>query len=125
MQRDSGISLFDYLVMSTISMSPEREMRMSDLAQLIDASPSRLSNVVKRLEQRGWVVRQSHTCDGRAIVAVLTDSGMDVVRSAAPGHVDAVRSFLIEPLTRAQQDVLSSIGERVGKRLNQCEPPSA
>jgi DNA-binding MarR family transcriptional regulator len=119
LQRDSGISFFEYIVMSAISMTPEREVRMSELAHLTNASPSRLSNVVKRLEQLGWIVRRTHECDGRSTVAVLTNSGMDLVRQAAPGHVDAVRANVIEPLSAAQLDALRTVGEHLYPRLSE------
>src|ERR1700709_974567 len=57
LQRDAESGLFDYMVMSWLSMSPDRSMRMGELARLARGSMSRLSNVVKRLEQRGFLRR--------------------------------------------------------------------
>src|ERR1700709_2560841 len=57
LQRDAEIGLFDYMVLSWLSMSPDRSMRMGELARLARGSMSRLSNVVKRLEQRGFLRR--------------------------------------------------------------------
>jgi DNA-binding MarR family transcriptional regulator len=54
LQRDAGISSFEYQVLSGLSVSPERTMRMSRLAALTEGSLSRLSQVVARLEKRGW-----------------------------------------------------------------------
>lgn len=56
LQRDSGLSLFEYFVLSRLSMTSDQTLRMSALAELANGSLSRLSNVVKRLEQRGWCV---------------------------------------------------------------------
>src|SRR5580698_2602983 len=52
LRRDSGITLFEYLVLSFLSMAPGDRMRMSELARLANGSLSRLSNVAKRLEDR-------------------------------------------------------------------------
>jgi DNA-binding MarR family transcriptional regulator len=71
LQRDSGISYFEYLVLAGLSMSPDRRMRMSDLAQFANGSLSRLSNVVKRLEARGWIVREPCANNGRFVEATL------------------------------------------------------
>src|SRR6478735_967509 len=57
LKRDADLGLFEYMVMSWLSMSPDRRLRMGELAQLARGSMSRLSNVVKRLEARGWVER--------------------------------------------------------------------
>ncbi|GAA1112456.1 MULTISPECIES: MarR family winged helix-turn-helix transcriptional regulator [Kitasatospora] len=113
LQRDAGISHFEYQVMAGLSMSSERTLRMSELAVLADGSLSRLSHVVKRLEQRGWVRRTPDPEDGRYTLAVLTPAGWDKVVATAPGHVAEVRRLVFDPLTRAQQRQLREIGHRV------------
>ncbi|MER7181188.1 MarR family transcriptional regulator [Streptomyces hyaluromycini] len=113
MQRDAGIAQFDYVVMSSLSMAPDRTLRMSDLAQYAGSTLSRLSNVVIRLEKRGWMRRHPDPADGRATLATLTDDGMDKVVAAAPGHVDAVRQLIFDPLTKAQQRQLGAISQRM------------
>src|SRR6478752_5167904 len=73
LQRDAGISHFEYQVLAGLSMSAERTLRMSELAQMSDGSLSRLSHVISRLEKRGWVRRTPDPADGRYTLAVLTD----------------------------------------------------
>ncbi|MFC9530720.1 MarR family winged helix-turn-helix transcriptional regulator [Streptomyces sp. NPDC056975] len=113
MQRDAGISQFDYVVMSALSMAPERTLRMSEVAQYAGSTLSRLSNVVGRLEKRGWVRRHPDPSDGRSTLASLTDDGMDKVVAAAPGHIDAVRRLIFDPLTKAQQRQLGAVSQRI------------
>ncbi|MFE4257170.1 MarR family winged helix-turn-helix transcriptional regulator [Streptomyces sp. NPDC056910] len=113
MQRDAGISQFDYVVMSALSMAPERTLRMSEVAQYAGSTLSRLSNVVSRLEKRGWVRRHPDPSDGRSTLASLTDDGMDKVVAAAPGHIDAVRRLIFDPLTKAQQRQLGAVSQRI------------
>ena len=100
LQRDAGISHAAYVVLAMLSESPSRSRRMSDLARRANQSQSRLSHTVARLEDRGWVRRERSTEDGRGNVAVLTDAGWDIVRSVAPGHVDAVRERDVRPAHR-------------------------
>ena len=113
LQRDSGLSFFEYLVLAGLSMSPGRRMRMSDLAQFVNGSLSRLSNVVKRLEERDLISREPCTANGRYIEATLTDAGWDVVERAAPGHVEAVRRYVFDALGPEQVTALRDIGRRV------------
>ncbi|WP_327576119.1 MULTISPECIES: MarR family transcriptional regulator [unclassified Streptomyces] len=113
MQRDAGISQFDYVVMSALSMAPERTLRMSEVAQYAGSTLSRLSNVVGRLEKRGWIRRHPDPSDGRSTLASLTDDGMDKVVAAAPGHIDAVRRLIFDPLTKAQQRQLGAVSQRI------------
>ncbi|MFI5954607.1 MarR family winged helix-turn-helix transcriptional regulator [Cryptosporangium sp. NPDC051539] len=119
LQRDAGLSHFDYMVLSRLSEAPNRVLRMSQLAELANGSLSRLSHVVKRLEQRGWVERRPCPEDGRATNAVLTDSGWDKVVQTAPGHVATVRSLVVDPLTPEQ---LAQFGDLVGILLKRIDP---
>jgi DNA-binding MarR family transcriptional regulator len=122
LQRDSGISFFEYMVLSGLSMSPGRRMRMSDLAQFVNGSLSRLSNVVKRLEERGWVFREPCVNNGRFIEATLTDAGMAVVERAAPGHVEAVRRFVFDALRPDQVSELRDLGRQMAGRVEPDHP---
>jgi DNA-binding MarR family transcriptional regulator len=118
MQRDSGLSHFEYLVLSSLSEAPGRSRRMSTLAALANGSLSRLSHVVKRLETRGWVSRRPGPGDGRYTEAVLTDAGWQKVLAAAPGHVAAVRTLVVDVLTDDELKQLGGMARRILARLD-------
>jgi DNA-binding MarR family transcriptional regulator len=101
-----------------LSEAPGRSRRMSDLARRANQSQSRLSHTVARLEARGWVRREQAPDDGRGAVAVLTDAGWDLVRAVAPGHVDAVRQVLFDPLSPEQTSSLREVLQAVVERLD-------
>ena len=113
LQKDAGITQFDYLVLSSLSEARNRTLRMSDLAATANSSLSRLSHVVSRLEAKGWVRREPSPCDGRSINAFLTEEGWQKVVATAPGHVTAVRELLINILTREEFKQLGAISEKV------------
>jgi DNA-binding MarR family transcriptional regulator len=113
LQRDAGISHFEYQVMAMLSMSPQRTRRMSEVAALANGSLTRLSRTVDRLDRRGWVTRRPDPDDGRATLAVLTDAGWDKVVATAPGHVSEVRRLVIDPLTTTQVGQLHDIATRI------------
>lgn len=117
LQRDAGIGFFEYSVLSWLSMAEERTIRMSELAELSRGSLSRLSNVVKRLEQRSFVRREPDPSNGRYTNAVLTDVGWQCVVRAAPGHVNAVRQFIFDPLSAEQVRALREIGGLIADRI--------
>jgi DNA-binding MarR family transcriptional regulator len=118
LQRDAGISHFEYLVMAMLSEAPGRTLRMSQLAALANGSLSRLSHVVSRLERRGWVRRAACPHDGRATNAVLTDDGWAKVVEAAPGHVGRVRSLVVDSLSTTQLQQLRQIADVVLARID-------
>ncbi len=115
LQRDAGISHFEYQVMAMLSMSPGRTRRMKEVAALANGSLTRLSRTVDRLEARAWVTRRPDPDDGRSTLAVLTDAGWDKLVATAPGHVAEVRRLVFDPLTRTQARHLHEIATRVGE----------
>ena len=102
LQRDSGMPHAYYMILAMLSESPGRARTMSELAEVVHSSPSRLSHAVNRLEAAGWVRRSKHPTDRRTTIAERTDAGLDVLVEAAPGHVAEVRRHLFDPLTREQ-----------------------
>jgi DNA-binding MarR family transcriptional regulator len=118
LRSDAGLTHFEYFVLAMLSEAPEHTLRMTALGQRTNATLSRLSHVVNRLEGRGLVERFPCPEDGRATNARLTPAGWDAVVAAAPGHVDAVRRHVIDPLTRTQVDQLRRIGDALLSRLD-------
>jgi DNA-binding MarR family transcriptional regulator len=118
LQRDAGLSHFEYTVMVNLSNTEGHVLRMSQLAGLCHSSLSRLSHVVARLERRGWLRRDPCPDDGRATLATLTDDGFAKLASAAPGHVEAVRDYVIDALDEEQLAQLNRIGDVILGRLD-------
>jgi DNA-binding MarR family transcriptional regulator len=113
LRRDSNLGMVEYQVMARLSQSPERTLRMSALADLANASLSRLSHLVKRLEERGLVRREPDPADGRFTRAILTDKGFQTLAEAAPGHVAHVRSLVIDVLSPEQLRRLGQAADRI------------
>jgi DNA-binding MarR family transcriptional regulator len=118
LQRDAGLSHFEYIVMVNLSNAEGRVLRMSQLAAQCHSSLSRLSHVVARLERRGWLRRDPCPDDGRATLATMTPDGFAKLASAAPGHVEHVRNCVIDALDDEQLRQLNVIGEVILRRLD-------
>jgi DNA-binding MarR family transcriptional regulator len=103
---DSGMTLAEYEILVQLSEHPSRQIRMSELADLAVHSRSRLTHTVRRLESRGWVARQDCLDDRRGILCLLLDEGFAALEAAAPGHVEAVRAGLFDPLDDADVKAL-------------------
>jgi DNA-binding MarR family transcriptional regulator len=113
--------MVEYQVLARLSQSPEQTMRMSSLADLANASLSRLSHLVKRLEERGLVRREPDPADGRFTNAVLTEKGFRALAEAAPGHVAHVRSLVIDVLSPEQLRRLGRDANRITSRIDTSE----
>ncbi len=118
LERSSGLTLFEYTVLAMLAEQDDRTLRMSRLATLTNASPSRLSHAARHLEGRGLLVREGDPEDRRCIRAVLTHAGLETVAAAAPGHVEAVRTLVLDALSPGQLHGLREANERILHRID-------
>lgn len=107
--RDAGLTHFDYATLSMLALADGRRMRMTALATGVNASLSRLSHAVSRLESRGLVRRVATPDDARATTVELTPDGRRKVISATPEHVSTVRSLVFDALDDEQRRQLHEI----------------
>ena len=125
LKRDEQLSHFDYFVLSLLALSEGRTLRMSTLAIESNATLPRLSHVVSRLEERGFVRRLPAPEDARATDVELTSAGRRKVIAATPGHVANVRSFVLDALSPTQQAQLREIAEIILDRLDPTQSLTA
>jgi DNA-binding MarR family transcriptional regulator len=118
LQRDSKLRMVEYQVLAMLSQRKDRTMRMSSLAEVTNASLSRLSHLVDRLEKRGFVRREPDPTDGRFTNAILTDQGFATLAAAAPAHLEHVRSLVIDALTPEQLRRLGRDSARIMARID-------
>ena len=99
LRHEGLISLADYGVLITLVTAPGLRLRMSTLGAQRMLTPSGITRVVSRLEERGLVQREPDPADGRASFAVLTRPGLEALRRAQTIHHAAVRSLYVGQLT--------------------------
>ncbi len=114
---EHDLSMADYEVLAQLSDSPERRMRMSELAQIAMISKSRLSHRMKVMEKAGWVKREECVEDRRGYWAVMTEKGWKAIVKAAPDHVESVRTRFLDHLSAKDQEELAKIFDRVEGNL--------
>ncbi|GIM91134.1 MarR family winged helix-turn-helix transcriptional regulator [Paractinoplanes toevensis] len=116
-----GLSDADYQVLAHLSEAPEGRLRPFELGGLLRWEKSRLSQHLGRMENRDLVTRERCLTDQRGAVVVIAPRGRDLIEVAAPQHVADVRSALIDHLTPAELRTLTTIGDKVRKRLAELE----
>jgi len=120
-----GLTLGDYQVLVYLSESGEHAMRMCDLADSLQLSPSGLTRRLDGLVASGYVTRQPSEVDRRVMMAVLTADGHKKLEQAAPDHVDSVRRHIFDHLDESQVAALGTIFEAISKGLGgQCTTSS-
>jgi DNA-binding MarR family transcriptional regulator len=118
LQRDSDLTHFDYLCLAMLSGGEEHTLRMSELADRTNATLSRLSHVVSKLEARGWVQRRPSPDSRRVTLVTLTGPGWEVLHAAAPSHAETVRSLVFDGLSREDVAALERIAGHIVDRLD-------
>ena len=121
---DSGLSWADYEVLVHLSEEDGHRVRMSELAERLDWSKSRLSHQVARMEARGLVSREECPSDARGAFAALQEDGLAEIRRAAPAHVASVRRHFIDVLGDDELERLSDLADAVLDHLRQQTGPS-
>jgi len=115
----SGMALGDYQVLVYLSESDDHQMRMCDLADRLQLSPSGLTRRLDGLVKAGHVRREPSTSDRRVMMATLTDEGMEALREAAPHHVESVRRRVFDHLDDEQIENLGTIFGAIHAGLEQ------
>jgi len=116
LQREAGMSHFEFEVLVALSRQPERSLQLKDLAVVANGSLSRLSHVISRLEGRGWVRRRSGT-RRRATHAELTDAGYKKLMATGPIHLREVRRLVFDVLTPDEVKALRQVTGRINAGL--------
>ena len=121
LERDSGLSFIEYHALARLSEEPRRRLRMSELAAVTNASLSRLSHLVKRLEGRGYVRREPDRSDGRFTIAILTGAGYKKLVASAPAHVACVRELVVDEFSATELAQLRRFCDRILARADESE----
>jgi DNA-binding MarR family transcriptional regulator len=115
LQRDCGLSLSDYDVL--VTLAERGPLRMYQLGDALAWEQSRLSHQLRRMRDRGLVLRHGSDDDRRGATVELTESGRAVLDLAAPGHAELVRSVVFDGMSATQLRTFGAVVETVLERL--------
>jgi DNA-binding MarR family transcriptional regulator len=109
---EHGLPLLHYGVLITLITVPERQMRMTDIAERVLVSPSGMTRAVARLAADDLVERTQDPGDRRSFRVALTPAGVRRLRKAQETHHACVRELLF-----------SGLGDDDVRRLAALFPP--
>jgi DNA-binding MarR family transcriptional regulator len=118
--RPFGLDRAEYEILVVLSETDGQRLRMAELADSVHQSRSRLTHTIARMEQAGLVKRSSCPTDRRGVWAELTAKGFELIKEAAPTHVETVRRTFVEVMSeedyaavgRAFTAVIAAVGDR-------------
>jgi DNA-binding MarR family transcriptional regulator len=91
-----GVTANEYTTLMCLSEAPNRELRMTDLANAAALSASRMTRLVDDLQARGLVTKRTSAEDARGNVAKLTPEGLARLKKAWPTHLASVRDRVFD-----------------------------
>ena len=117
LQREAGMTHFEFTVLTALRLAPSSTLRMSALAESTNATLPRLSHVCARLEKRGLIERRTSAADRRTTNVTLSSAGRRELIRATPGHIETARRIVIDALTPQQLEALTGISAAIRKNL--------
>lgn len=118
LQQRSHLSLTDFEILSVLAESPEQRLRMSDLAERVLVSRSRLTYRVDRLVGVDYLTREECEDDRRGLFAILTDTGSEALAAATPGHTNDIRTWFFDAITADELRVIGRVMARADEKLS-------
>lgn len=127
LREDSDLTNVEFRVLSALKQSPHTTMRAGELARILSSNMPRVSKVITRMEERGFVTRKTVAGDRRAVDVVLTQAGRKALIHALPGHLDYVRATVFDHLSERELRTLGDALEPLMQRLDRtgqfaCDP---
>ena len=113
LERNAELSHAEYQVLRWLSASEDREIHMGRLAATASVTPSHLSRIVARLENRSLLTRVSDPADARRTLARLTVEGAALVDEVEPLYAAEVHRHVFERLQQSDIEGLEDITETI------------
>jgi DNA-binding MarR family transcriptional regulator len=111
-----GLPVTEFDVLITLFNSPQRRLRMSQLAQRVLLSPAGTTHLVTRLERDRLVRREVDPADGRKWFAVLTDDGDRALQAARLTHNQVLRRTLFAVASPTDRRTLRRLWHRLSEQ---------
>ncbi|WP_415855118.1 MarR family winged helix-turn-helix transcriptional regulator [Sinomonas sp. G460-2] len=108
-QGKTGLPLSWYDVLLELAAAPDGRLRMTDLAERVVLSRSRVSRLVDELAARRLVGKEGHPDDRRSAFAVITDAGLSEFRRSAPVYLRAIEEHFASRLSDEELVFLSQV----------------
>ncbi|WKG03843.1 MarR family winged helix-turn-helix transcriptional regulator [Mycolicibacterium sp. HK-90] len=113
----TGLSLIDYHLLMLLNDAAEHRLRMSEIAEKMVFSRSRITYQINSMAKRGLVLREPVPEDGRGYRAVLTATGVEVLRTAMPLHSESVRELFFDHIRPDELDCVTRVFTRLDQHL--------
>lgn len=123
LRRAHGLSQGEYGTLAALLEAPERRLKVKEIADLLGWERSRVSHLVTRMENCGFVTRMDSSTDARATDIVLTPLGAKTLLGAVRSHAADLRSTFFSQMTPEEGEVIRTVFGRILKNLDTAHTP--
>ncbi|RVX39386.1 DNA-binding MarR family transcriptional regulator [Nonomuraea polychroma] len=113
----AGLTHPQFEILVRLSEAPGRQERMTELARGVVVSKSALTYQITQLEKAGLVERATCPSDERGVLAMITEAGLRCLERVAPGHLEVVRAYLIDRLSREELRTMTTAMQKTEQAL--------
>ena len=110
---EAGMPLRFYDVLLELASAPGRKLRMTELADRVVLSRTRVSRLVDEMVGAGLVAREQNPDDGRSAYAALTATGLERYRKAAPTYLAGIEQHFARHLSDRELTTVARVLQRV------------
>ena len=107
------VTLDVYDVLLSLEESPERRLRMSELADRVLVTRSGVTRLVDRLERQGLLKREACPNDRRACHATLTAAGLAERERAWPVYRQAIANHFAQHVSDEEATLIARVFRRM------------
>jgi DNA-binding MarR family transcriptional regulator len=122
LMRETGLSEADYEILTAVVDSPDGSVRSLALRCGLEWEKSRLSHQLRRMTERGLIVREECPEDSRGFIVRASEEGRAAAEAARLHHETAVRRYVTDVLSAEQLDLLASIADTVLHEIDDDDP---
>ncbi|MBN9671431.1 MarR family winged helix-turn-helix transcriptional regulator [Roseibium aggregatum] len=114
-QRDYGMSPAEWRTMAILG-SNAHGLQATEIVSRSSMDKVVVSRAVKRMEERGFLVRETNAADGRSFLLRLSDEGRAVFEDLAP-KLKAVERRMLSGLSQADISAFLAVAGRIRANL--------
>ncbi len=96
LQRRFHFGMSEFTALGALNDSPDGELRMQELTDVVGLNQSSVSRLVARLEQSGLTTREVCETDRRGVYSRITPAGRDVYHDASPFYEETLAAIFAE-----------------------------
>lgn len=111
-----GLGFSDFLILYTLSITPDKRMRRIDLAESIGLTASGITRLLLPMEKIGLVRREAHEGDARVSYVSIAPGGWIKLNEAIE-RAELYASDIIHPAESIEIEQVNGVIEKLSKRI--------